>query len=293
MPGYEDPERRRRIFALFDAVWRDLSQRIELAAALGARWTEVSTPFVALEGDEVVAHVGVIAIPLVLDGARTTVAGVHAVGAHPAHRRRGHIRRLLGEALAFCDQRFETAQLTTSVPDVFRPHGFRRVAQHRFAVEVPAAREGAGMTRLRHTDAADVDLLWRLLRTRAPVSSRLGVVEPGWLFVIDEIFAQRNLERVHYLPDLDAAVVLELDGATARLYDLVAPRLPRLDAVLRRLPASAQRAELYFTPDGLDPGDAGVLAVEPAWPEDNVMVRGPYAPERTGLPFILPALAHC
>ena len=52
------------------------------------------------------------------------------------------------------------------------------------------------MTRLRHTSAADVALLWRLLRTRAPVSARLGVVEPGWLFVIDEVFAQRNLERV-------------------------------------------------------------------------------------------------
>jgi hypothetical protein len=25
----------------------------------------------------------------------------------------------------------------------------------------------------------------------------------------------------------------------------------------------------------------------------GAMVRGPYAPERSGLPFILPALAHC
>jgi predicted N-acetyltransferase YhbS len=293
MPGYEDSERRRSIFALFDAVWRDLSQRIELAAALGAHWTEVSTPFVALEGDDVVAHVGVIAIPLVLDGARTTVAGIHAVGTHPAHRGRGHIRRLLGEALAFCDQRFETAQLATAVPAVFRPHGFRRVPQHRFAVAVPAPREGAGMTRLRHTSAADVALLWRLLQTRAPVSSLLGVVEPGWLFVIDEIFAQRSLERVHYIPDLDAAVVLEIDGTTARLYDLVAPHLPRLDALLLRLPPSVQRAELYFTPDGLDLNGAEALSVEPAWPENHIMVRGPYAPERTGLPFILPELAHC
>jgi predicted N-acetyltransferase YhbS len=291
MPGYEDTERRRRIFALFDPVWGDLSQRIELAAALGAHWTDVSTPFVALAGDEVVAHVGVIAIPLVLDGTRTTVAGIHGVGTHPAHRGRGHIRRLLDEALAFCDERFEAAQLTTSVPEVFRPHGFRSIPQHRFEVAVPAAREGAGMTGLHHTNAADVTLLWRLLQTRAPVSSRLGVVEPGWLFVIDEIFAQRNLERVHYIPELDAAVVLEIDGPMVRLYDLVAPRLPRLDAVLRRLPAGVQRAELYFTPDALD--GAEVLSVEPAWPEDHVMVRGPYAPERSGLPFILPALAHC
>lgn len=292
MPGYDDPERRRSIFALFDAVWGDLSRRIELAAALGAHWTEVSTPFVALAGDEVVAHVGVLAIPLVLGGTRTTVAGIHGVGTHPAHRGRGHIRRLLGEALAFCDERFETAQLTTLVPDVFRPHGFRSIPQHRFDVTVPAAREGTGMTRLRHTHAADVALLWRLMQTRAPVSSRLGVVEPGWLFVIDEIFAQRNLDRVHYLPDLDAAVVLEIDGVTARLYDLVAPRLPRLDAVLHRLPAGVQRAELYFTPDALDLGGAE-LSAQPAWPGEHVMVRGPYPPERTGLPFILPALAHC
>ena len=46
------------------------------------------------------------------------------------------------------------------------------------------------MTRLRHTSAADVVLLWRLLQRRALVSSRLGIVEPGRLFVIDEIFVR-------------------------------------------------------------------------------------------------------
>ena len=58
-------------------------------------------------------------------------------------------------------------------------------------------------------------------------------------------------------------------------------------------PRACSRAELYFTPAGLDLGGAEALSVEPAWPEDHIMVRGPYAPEHTGLPFILPALAHC
>lgn len=58
------------------------------------------------------------------------------------------------------------------------------------------------------------------------------------------------------------------------------------------LPAGVQRAELYFTPDALDLGRAE-LSAQPAWPGDHVMVSGPYPPERTGLPFILPALAHC
>ena len=57
---YDDPGMRARIHALFETVWPRLPERIAIAASLGADWHAVSTPFVAMEGDEVIAHVGVI-----------------------------------------------------------------------------------------------------------------------------------------------------------------------------------------------------------------------------------------
>jgi GNAT superfamily N-acetyltransferase len=297
MTLHDDPEMRRRIATFYDTVWHRLSERIELARRAGADWYRVSTPFVALEGDVVVAHVGVIEIALVLDGVPTTVAGIHAVGTHPEHRRRGHAGRLLAQALAYADQRFDVAQLTTEVPAVFRASGFRSLPQTRFVVPLPPRRMTSGLRRLSIDDRDDLALLHQKLRTRTALSQVLGVVEPGWLFVIDEVLSQRGLERVHYAADLDALIVFE-EGTAAdnegheriKLLDVVASTLPPLDEVLRRLPAGspASEVELYFTPDRFE---VSLVEEEPAYPGEHLMVRGAYPPSRTA--FVLPPLAHC
>ena len=41
---------------------------------------------------------GVLEIPLVLEGKRVLVGGIHAVGTHPDHRGQGHYRRVMEEA---------------------------------------------------------------------------------------------------------------------------------------------------------------------------------------------------
>ena len=108
-----------RLAALFGRVWRTLPAAAERAGALGFRWADVSTPFVRWDGDRAIAHVGVIEVPLVLEGQRVSVGSVHAVCTDPGLRGRGHCRALLEEALAFCDARYETVMLTTLIPDLY------------------------------------------------------------------------------------------------------------------------------------------------------------------------------
>ena len=283
-----DLDSRREVYGLFDAIWPRLSERIALVERAGAEpWHRISTPFVAYDGDEVVAHVGVLAIPLMLAGAPLLVGGVHAVGTHPAHRRKGYARRLLEEAIAYCDDRFAAAQLTTESPDVFRGVGFRVVPQTRFEVP-PSPRRAPGFQPLSMDSAADCATLHRLLRRRQPVSRRLSSLDPGWLFVTDEVLATGSFTRLHYAPDLDVVAVFEIKEQRLCLYDVVAERLPALAEVLARIPQPHSHVDLFFTPDRFE---VDILSKSEAYPGDNLMVRGTYPVEREQI--VLPLLAHC
>jgi hypothetical protein len=283
-----DVDARTELYALFDTVWPRLSDRIGIAERAGAEpWHRVSTPFVVYEDGVMVAHVGVLAIPLMLAGSPVVVGGVHAVCAHSAHRRRGHVRRLLREALAWCDSRFATAQLTTGTPDVFRSSGFRVIAQTRFEV-APVPRRGPGFRPLSIDSPDDLALLSRALRHRQPVSHALASLDPGWLFLFDEVLATGSLTRVHYAAHLDLVAAYEVKDDRLCLYDLVAEKLPPLQDVLAAIPARHSHVDLFFAPDRFD---VDVLAEREAWPGDKVMVRGVYPVEDR--PTVLPPLAHC
>jgi GNAT superfamily N-acetyltransferase len=280
---------RPRVHALFEAVWPGFPARLAIAERLGADWHAVSRPFVAVLDGLLVAHVGVLEIPLVLTGVPTTVAGIHAVGTHPEHRGRGACRALLAHALAYAEGRAATQQLTTEVPRVFVGAGFRSVPETCFEVgprRLPPA--PVPLRRLSADAPADVGLLSGLLATRTPVSHWLGVGEPGWLFVIDEVLACSGFARLYHAADLGAVVVLEVRDGALRLYDVVAPELPPLAEIAARVPEPFERIELLFSPDRFD---VPVTAVREAYPGDHLMVRGPYPPEAGR--FALPLLARC
>jgi GNAT superfamily N-acetyltransferase len=283
-----DLDARRKLYALFDSHWPRLSDRIALAERAGADpWHRISAPFVAYDDGRIVAHVGVLAIPFMLAGARVTIGGIHAVVTHPAYRRRGYVRELLQEALAYCDSRFASVQLTTGVPDVFRRSGFRAIPQTCF--EVSAARRRRPAFRPLTIDSSDDRmLLARLLRGRQPVSYMLASLDPGWLFLTDEVLATGGLTRLHYATDLDVVAAYEVKDERLCLYDVVGERLPALGELLEGIPAPHACVDLFFTPDRFD---VKILAEREAYPDDNIMVRGPYPVE--GRPVVLPLLAHC
>jgi len=85
-----------------ETAFPGIGAHVEAAGALGLDWGEVSTPFVKIVGGEVVSHVGVLSLPLVIEGRAVTAAGIHAVCTHPDHRRRGHYRAVMNEGRTRC-----------------------------------------------------------------------------------------------------------------------------------------------------------------------------------------------
>src|SRR5262249_22141925 len=161
-------------------------------------WTDVSTPFVRWQDERAIAHVGVIELPLVLDGRRVRVGSIHAVCTDPAARARGHCRALLEEALAYCDARYETVVLTTLIGELYARFGFRPLREHAFVRALtPERSTGPALTRLLSMDVdEDVRLLRGLLTRRQAVSGRLGSLEDGTIFVVDLLLTWGDFSRL-------------------------------------------------------------------------------------------------
>jgi GNAT superfamily N-acetyltransferase len=124
MPYPNEPGARAETLELLGRMWTKLPGAVVRARGWGVDWCEVSTPFVQHEAGRIVAHVGVLEIPVVLDGQQRTVAGIHAVCTHPDHRRRGHMRAAMERALAWVDARYQTALLWANDPGIYGRFGF-------------------------------------------------------------------------------------------------------------------------------------------------------------------------
>jgi GNAT superfamily N-acetyltransferase len=280
-----EPTLSQRVFGLLDVVFPGVPQVAQNARALGASWESVSTPFVHIDGDRVISHIGVIEIPLVLHGKIVRVGSIHAVATHPSSRRRGHYGQLMEEILHHDESRYETLILTTEHPEYFQPFGFRYIQEHLFTVKSQGISGRNGMRLMDMQDANDIALLHRLLEAREPVSHVVGVVQEKAIFCFNE-----GSRPLHYIPELEVMVCLELEGTRLRLLDIVGPKLPTLAALLEQMSQPIEEVAICFSADR--------LAVEAQVTPDifdhdgpsYLMVRGPFVPENS--PFTLPRSAR-
>lgn len=283
----DDPELRAGVLALFGAVWRRLPGAIELAQSFGANWFEVSTPFVARERDRVVAHAGVIEMPLRLEGDDVVVGGVHAVCVHPDARGRGHARRVLEQALAHVDAHYETSILWSEKRELYARFGFRAEPERVTLIDAPNVAQSKPARRLNLELASDRALIQRLLAERTPVSDRLATREPGWHFWIDLALWPEAREMLWYLAQPEALLVFAEGASGPELYDVVARALPSLETIVAALPIGKRRLHVHLSADRL----ARATGTRENPHEDVLMVRGRWPIAGEGL--ALSPLCRC
>ncbi len=282
----DDPALAGPLFEFLDVVFPGLRRTAENARRWGAAWESVSTPFVHWQGGRLAAHVGIIELPLVVLGRPVRAGSVHAVATRPDLRRRGLCRLLMEEVLRFGEERHEMLLLTTEHPEYFTPFGFRHVREHRFTVTCrPSVRFSGSLRRLDLDDPDDLTRLHRLLDSRAPVSEVVGVGPEKAVFLFNE-----GHRPLYLSEDLDVVVCLEPDGPRLRLYDVVGPEIPPLEALVARWPAPLEDVALHFAPDRLAPGAVAEPYLLDHDGPSYLMVRGPFAAEAAA--FTLPRSAR-
>jgi N-acetylglutamate synthase-like GNAT family acetyltransferase len=279
-----DPTLFGRLFELLDQVFPGVLGVAVNARALGAPWESASTPFVREENGRVLAHVGVIELPLILMGQPTRVGTVHGVATHPDHRHRGYFRELIKQAIEYGHQKYETLILTTEHPEYFEPFGFRRVQEHRFSLK--SHEQNRPEFRLLDISLKeDVDIFQRLLATRTPVSNVVGVADEYAVFSFNE-----GSRPIHYSKELDVMTCAEIEGSKLVLFDLVGPNLPAISEVVARQPQPISEVDFRFTPDRIAPEAQPTPFLFDHDGPSHLMAHGPLACE--GHLFSLPRSAR-
>lgn len=274
-PGtHYDPGWWSRVHALFDEGFPGLPRKIVRAHGVSASWEEMTTPFVAFDGDRAVCHVGVLEHPMVVGGERLVAAGLHAVCTAADRRGQGLARQTLAAALEWVDARYVLSKLHTDLPDVYRPHGFVERPTYRWRASRRSERVEARPLRP-EADPRDLDLLWRLLERRAPVSEACATAESGWLVVMDAVLSGRIDGGLWLLPGHDAIVGYDVKDGRATVTDVIAERLPSAAVVVGAAPVPV--AGWAFSPDLFEAG----AVQEPA--DMGLMVRGPWPGDDLGI----------
>ena len=251
------------------------------ALRLGSDWRNCSTPFVCERDGRLVSHVGLLDMSCVVGGERHQFGGVHAVCTLEAERRRGHFRRIMEELLEFCEGRYSTLELGTENPEYYEPFGFRVVPEYRFRAEVRST-GGQGFRPIDPASIEDVARLDRLLSERHPVSNVMAVVNEHDVFKFSQ-----GAEDVYYSPNLDCVAAFEIEGRSLQLLDVVASKIPTIEALLDEVDAPIDEVVFHFSPDRFDVESRP----EPhRYDGDVYMVRGPLRVE--GELFMVPPPAR-
>ncbi len=280
----DDPTLLKRVFVLLDSAFPGLPNHARSLEYLGLHWDKISTPFLFIENDEVLSHVGILEVPMVIDGREIIVGGIHAVATHPGYRRRGLYRKVMTEAMAWCDERYDIQMLIAGVPKLYEQFGFKVIQESVFRGSVRQNRGTTGSPRqLDLGQADDTPLLLDLLNRRVPVSQKLGVVREQAVFLFT-----RAARPLGYFEELNAIICYDIKGTTLFLYDVVAEGIPTLQSIINHVGSTIEEVIVYFVPDRLK---ADLIPERHLLRGDSYLMAKGLPFEGTG-PLILPVSAR-
>lgn len=268
---HEIPALRESLLTLFDGVWGFLRAKEAIAARLGYPWRAISTPFALVDGDRVVAHAGLLPLPLVVDGAPLTVGAVHAVCVAADRRGRGLGRRVLEAALADCDARYPGAVLFSEKLALYARFGFSPRDLHR---HVARGATGRGHARRLDLERPDDAALWAAaMRGRGALSDSFAVLDDGRVNAFDAVLTGGGHAPLWHDERLGAVYYAETDGRRVVVDDIFAAGPFDGAALLDGLALAGD--EVVFGCDLDRLGLATRIEAQPYAPrDDRLQVRG-------------------
>ena len=246
-----DDDRRRALIAFVQSI-----HGLDLTAWDEAGWWDPRyRPFSLFDGDGVVSNVCVYSMRMVVDGEPLDVAQISAVGTTEGRRGAGLNSELTRRALAWADERHAFTCLFADEEAVpyYQRRGFEPLDETLPRVRPRACAPGAGARKLDLDDFATRDSFAEAVHGRAPVSNRLGVLEPR-LTLFHALYG--FLGDLWAIDELDAVVACSRGAGMLTISDVVAPVMPSFEE-LYPFVASGEAEDVTFA------FECDALAVEP------------------------------
>lgn len=286
---------------LRQGYWRDVDARrafqkflIEIHGLDLARWEaagfwdhERYLPFSFFdEGGAVVASLCVFSLDLVVDGRPCRAGQLSGVGTDPRFRRQGLNRQLTEVALASVaeDHDFVFLFAAEEALAFYAACGFQIIEESQTFLEVEGREPRAGLLQVDVSDEQMLSSLAEAAHRRAPVSHRLGALNPR-LLLFHVLYTLTD--SVFFLPALDVYVLLKHEGDRLTVFDVIGETVPTFAELYPFLARLETREVLFgFDPDLLEPSG---LEWRPM-PETLCHDRGDFPLRRSS--FIFPYTSH-
>ncbi|WNQ09664.1 GNAT family N-acetyltransferase [Paenibacillus aurantius] len=94
------------------------------------------TPFTLFNDEVPIANVSMFDMPLLINHQKVIIAGIQSVMTEPQYRGKGLFKKLFELMLFEIDSRFDSSFLFTSIPELYRPFGFREVKETFFVASL-------------------------------------------------------------------------------------------------------------------------------------------------------------
>lgn len=270
---------------LLEESFPGIKDNIIRCDALGFSW-EASKIFIKEVNGKALSHVALLECPMLVDGRWHKIGALHGICTQTDSRGHGLASELIKEALHWSKGRCDTVLLFTEIPAFYEKLSFQRIQEHRFHLHRFCPK---GSQSLRPVIAPqDNDLFLRCFREREPISNRLWISDNGLIASFNTLFATYpTYWSVHYSPTIDGLISYQLKEKNLHLLDIVASKMPSLDAILDHLPEEVDDIYFYFAPDRFT--DEAIP--EPyLYDQGNLLIHGPW---QTSNPFMISPLSRC
>jgi len=231
---------------LLEESFPGMKSNISRCEILGFPWA--SKPFFKEEKGEVLAHVGFLEYPMLIEGQWHKAGALHAICTKATHRGRGLASQLIQEVLKWAKDQYEFVVLFTEIPKFYEQLSFKSVQEYRFHLTCKRPSGTKSLQPLTFPD--NNDLFLRCFQNRSPVSNRLWVKDTGTLASYNTLFATFPIYwSLNYSPAIDGILSYQLEDKTLHLFDIIASEIPSLDMILDHIPAAIDEIYFYFSPD--------------------------------------------
>lgn len=211
-------------------------------------WGAQYIPYSLLDGDKVVSNISVSLIKFKVNGKKKTLLQIGTVMTTPEYRHQGMSRTLLEKVLnewrGNCDLIYLFANET--VLDFYPKFGFKHVEQYQYSKEVRPKNTDLTAVKLDMSNPKNEELVRNTINSSIPISPLSMIDNTSLVMFYCTSFLANN---VHYIKELGAVVIADLDGKTLCLKDIFCEKTVAVDDVIFALcePNTIQ-VVLEFTP---------------------------------------------
>jgi predicted GNAT family N-acyltransferase len=216
----------------------------------GAYWNKVSTPFVIMENNQVVAHAGIWPITFILNGKEHHSASIHGVCVKASHRGRGYFKQLMQEIMQYVKNTYASSVLFSVKPYLYKDYPYKvMLPEYDFVLNSCSVTNSfSDLEMLRWDNAKDINLIHQLLSNRVPLSNQLSAIHENAnaLFILNMMN-----KKIYYSKEMDVLIVYELMEKTLYIKEIISSRQHSLPSIVNLVGAKErfEKIILQFCPD--------------------------------------------